>query len=120
VDENGFQSIVPACAAGLAKSQHAEREGGVIEDDHDFSGRDFIISRKLAHRFAAEIHEGLGLHERASADARGVCIPLLVERECRGTAPGQLVAYHEPDIVAGILVLVARISQTGYEPVCSG
>ena len=120
MDENGFQSIVPASAAGLTKSQHAKWERGVIEDDHDLSSRNFVISRKLAHCFAAEVHEGLWLHEGASASARSVGIPLLVEGECGGSPPCQLVANHEPNIVAGVLVLSARISETGYEPVCSG
>jgi len=120
MDENGFQSIVPAGAAGLAKPQHAEWERGIIEDDHDFSNRNFVKSRKLAHCFAAEVHEGLWLHEGASASARRVGIPLLVEGECGGSPPCQLVANHEPNIVAGILVLSARIAQAGYEPVCSG
>jgi hypothetical protein len=44
----------------------------------------------------------------------------LIESKIGGSPPRQLVANHETHIVAGVLVLRPRISEAGYEPVCSG
>ena len=120
VDENGVEAIVAAGGAGFTEADRAEREGGVIEDDQDLLAGDFIIFGEIADGFAAEVHEGLWLHERAAADFGGFGIPLGLKGKICHRPARQLISDKKADVVARVPVLGPGIAEAGHEPECGG
>jgi hypothetical protein len=107
-------------AAALAQPDLAERQVDLVEDDEQRVGREAVPVEQLRDRTPAVIHEGLRprdrdaeIAQRALRDAR--LGRLRVEFETR--ALRQLVRDLEADVVAGVRVPVARITEADDQPI---
>ena len=117
--DDGAQPVVPAVRAGLAEPELAERQREVVRDDQHLAERHPVPRQELAHRDAGVVHVRLGLGEDqlqalgpqldrggrvALAAAAGPPVPV-----------GEPVEHHPADVVARLLVLVARVAQADDE-----
>lgn len=84
MDENGLEPVVSAGGSGPAEPENAKREGCIIQHDHDLFSLELEKPRIASDRLAAQIHERLGLHDRPSAAAGHLGVPLRIEGKRAG------------------------------------
>ncbi len=109
------QTVVAAGAAALAKPELAERQGEVVAHHQDLRQGRMLAGQHLAHRQPRLVHKRERLDEQqiepgvaALDDRGGVAGPALA----RPTGPvGQSVQDHPADVVAGLFVLCAGVSE---------
>ena len=110
---------MPAVRAGLAEPQLAEREREVVGHDQQVDQRHAVAGEQLADRDARVVHVRLGLGEHEllapvpDLDALGR-VALAATAGLPGPV-GEPVEHHPADVVAGLRVLVARVSQADDE-----
>ena len=90
-----------------------ERDSQVIRNDQHTIRWDVLLLHPITHRFSTEVHERAGLDEDEGAalvtQFGAVCITVLAEAHFgRG---GQMVEHLEPDVVPGMRVFGAGVSQ---------
>ena len=109
------QPIVAGVAAVELELGLAGGDVQLIVCDQHFFGGDFVKARERRHRFAREVHEGLGLQQpdglpidRAAAR---VAMEVAVHRQLDFERSGQRVDKPEPRVVAGVAVLRPGVAQ---------
>ena len=115
-----LQAVVAAGAAALADAQLAHRQRHIVGDHHHMIRRHLIEPGRLPHRFAGEVHVGLGLHHQ-------YFIAVLLEntrpRLEAQLGQGEFLLLHQTvqgqpaHVVAGALILLAGIAQPHQYPV---
>ena len=111
MDKDGFKSIVPSGASGGSQPQFAKPNGRVIHDDQNFRLIDPMVTGIICDRLAAQVHEGLRLHEKAPAKQCHLGIPLRFKPERDRSPASKLLDNQKADIVPSADELSAWIAE---------
>ena len=116
--EVGFdiaQSIMATGGTLCPQAQVAEGQVEVVDHHQQVGRKDPVKGQRGLGRLAAAIDEGAGFQQQhrdaAEIDPRGVGVPLATPIADAVTA-GQLIHHRKTDVVAGAVVLAARIADT--------
>ena len=113
VDQDGLETIVPSGASGGPQPQFAEANGSVIQNDQNFRVIDPMVTGIVCDGLAAEIHEGLWLHEHAAATQCATSASHFGFKPERDRSPaGKLLDDQKTRVVARADELPARIPET--------
>jgi hypothetical protein len=99
VDQDGFEPVVPSGASGGSQPQFAKPKGSVVDDDQNFRLIDPTVTGVICDRLAAQVHEGLRLHEKAPAKQGHLGIPLRFKPERDGSPASKLLDNRKTNIV---------------------
>ena len=117
--DDRLDPVVPSCRALFPETQMPERQRDIIVSDEDIADVPFMKGDELPHRASAQVHESLRFHQdRPVGELREVRLPL---RLCFENSPflrRDSVEQHKADVVPGILVLPAGISEADDQGNC--
>ena len=115
--KDGFDSIVAPCGAFFAKAKGAEGQGDVVVNDEHLFRRPLVKREDLLDGPAAQVHESLGFEQEdaAAGELREVALPFRTGLKYGTRGGGEAVQYHEPDVVAGVFILLAGIPEADDE-----
>ena len=108
------EAFLAPVATALADPELAQREVQVVAEDQEVGRLELVEAEGRGHAPAAEVHEGLGLQEQDApvVDLDLGELPLELPRELRPRAArGEPVDGLEADVVAGPVVLAARVAE---------
>ena len=115
--EDGLDAVVTPGGPLLPETQGAERQGDIVIDHQHVLRGPLVKGKDLLQRSSTQVHERLRFKEnRAVArNLRQVALPFRDRLENGARLRGKLVQQHEADVVAGIFVLAAGITEADDE-----
>ena len=123
VGDDIFQAVVAPGAAAGADAELAQGQGHVVGDDQHSLRRDLVEAAGQLDRLAAQVHIGLGLEHQHPLALDGDLAgegPVAELAEPRPLPAGEPVSGHKADVVAGVLIVLARIAQAHQQPLVGG
>ena len=110
--------VMASVAALSAYTQLARLKRNIVEHDDSTLRRNFIEAHCLCHRFAAVVHKGRGLHDKAALSGYHRVAGQRLEAQLLAVELvffAKSVYCHESDVMAGAFVLRSWVAQTAYD-----
>src|SRR5215207_1649604 len=102
---------MPSRASGGSQPHFAKPKGRVVHDDQNFRLVDPMVAGVIRDRLAAQVHEGLRLHEQAPAKYCHLGIPLRFKPKRDRSPASELLDNQKPGIVPSADELSAWIAE---------